>query len=155
MSIATQLVLNNGDNEGLFRGAIMASGGIAKWKNYTHAQPTFNTLAERSGCGSAKNKIKCLRKAPYSKIYAAVQSFPNFFSYSSTSVPWYPRPDGTYLTASPHTLLREGKVANVPYIIGDMKDEGTIFSLVAQLNVTTNADFQSFCMSLRLPRPPI
>ena len=120
LAIATHMVLNNGNPDGLFRAAIMASGGIMKLKDYHHAQDTFDFIAEKSGCGSASDKIACLRSANYSVIYDAVQQVPNFFSYTSTSVPWYPRPDGSYLVASPHTLLREGKIANIPYIIGDM-----------------------------------
>lgn len=73
-----------------------------------------------------------------------MQTLPNFFSYTSTAVPWYPRPDGTYLKDSPHRLLRSGKVANIPYIIGDMKDEGTLFSLMTQANVKTDSDFKRF-----------
>ena len=41
-SVATHMVLNNGDNEGLFRAAIMASGGILKSKDYHASQATFD-----------------------------------------------------------------------------------------------------------------
>lgn len=120
MSIATQMVLNDGNTEGLFHAAIMASGGILKVKDYRQEQVTFDFIAEKSGCGSASDKLACLRTADYDLIYNAVQQIPNFFSYTSTKVPWYPRPDGTYLKDSPHRLLRQGSVADIPYIIGDM-----------------------------------
>jgi carboxylesterase type B len=148
-SIATHMVLNDGNTEGLFRGAIMASGGISKWKDYHHGQPTFDFIAKQSGCGEAANKLDCLKTVDYEKLYNVVQQVPNFFSYTSTSVPWYPRPDGTYLKDSPHRLLREGKVADITYIIGDLKDEGTLFSVVPQLNLTTDEDFQQFCKLTR------
>lgn len=144
MAIADHMLLNDGNTEGLFRGAIMASGGPGKMKDYHHAQHYFDEIATATGCGTALDKIKCLRKAPYAKLYNAVQQQPNFFSYESTVVPWYPRADGTYLKDSPHRLLRSGKAANIPYIIGDMKDEGTLFSLVTQANVTTDAGFKEW-----------
>ena len=144
LAIATHMVLNDGDTEGLFSSAIMASGSIMKLKDYRHAQKVFDFMADNSGCGSASDKVDCLRKASYNHIYNAVQRLPTFLSYESTSVPWYPRPDGKYLTDSPHKLLRQGKVAKIPYIISDMEDEGTLFSLVPALNITTDEDFQRF-----------
>lgn len=144
MSIATHMVLNDGNPDGLFHAAIMASGGIGKFRDYHHKQPTFDFMASCTGCGTG-DKLGCLRSVDYNKFCNCVQQIPNFFTYSSTSVPWYPRPDGKYLVDSPHRRLRQGKVANIPYIIGDMKDEGTLFSVVPQLNITDDADFQSFC----------
>ena len=143
MSIATQMVLNDGDTEGLFRGAIMASGAILKVKDYKQEQGTFDFFARCTGCNSG-DKLACLRTVDYNKLYNCLQQVPNFFTYTSTKVPWYPRPDGTYLKDSPHRLLRQGKIAEIPCIIGDMKDEGTLFSVVPQLNITTDEDFQSF-----------
>lgn len=144
LTIADHMLLNDGNHEGLFRGAIMASGVASKLRDYRQAPGTFDFIASASGCGASNDKVDCLRKAPYSKIFSAVQTLPNFFSYTSTSVPWYPRPDGTYLRDSPHRLLRSGKVASIPYIIGDMKDEGTLFSIVTQANVTTDSEFKQF-----------
>ncbi|KAK4496750.1 hypothetical protein PRZ48_012733 [Zasmidium cellare] len=152
VSVATQMVLNGGDNEGLFRAAIMASGGILKLQDYHRGQETFDFIAQKSGCGAATDKIACLRTADYNLIYNAVQQVPNFFSYTGLAVPWEVRPDGKFLPASPHTLLRQGKIANVPYIIGDMKDEGTIFSLTPQSNMTTDQDFQAFWRTNYFPQ---
>jgi acetylcholinesterase len=145
LAIATHMLLNDGKPDGLFRGAIMASGGISKVKDIHTDQYIFDFIVEQSGCGSAADKLACLKVAPYEKVYNAVQQLPNFFSYTSVRLPgWLPRPDGTFLVDSPHRLLRDGKVADIPYIIGDMKDEGTLFSVIAQLNITTDADFQKF-----------
>lgn len=143
LATATHLVLNDGDPEGLFSSAIMASGAIMKLKDYHYGQEVFDFIADHAGCGSASDKVNCLRKADYKDLYNAVQQQPPFMSYESTKVPWYPRPDGKYLVDSPHRLLRQGKAANVPYIVSDMKDEGTLFGLTA-LNVTTDEDFQTY-----------
>jgi len=44
------------------------------------------------------------------------------------------------LTKSPDKLIAEGNIANVPIMYGDLKDEGTLFSLVNSLNTTTDED---------------
>lgn len=46
VSVATQMVLNGGDNEGLFRAAIMASGGILKLQDYRRGQGTFDFVSQ-------------------------------------------------------------------------------------------------------------
>lgn len=147
-SVATHMVLNDGDTEGLFQGAIMASGGVLKVKGGEHEQSTFDFVASECGCGSATDKIACLKEVDYELLYNVAQRIPNFFSFTSTKTPWYPRADGTYLLDSPHRLLRQGKVADIPYIIGDMKDEGTLFSIIPQLNITNDADLRTFWKQL-------
>ena len=123
LAIATHLVLNDGNPERLFHGAIMASGGIAKVKDKDiHTdQYVFDFIVEQSGYGSAKDRLACLKGAEYRKVYNALQQLPNSFSNNNVRLPaCYPRPDVTYLVDSPHRLLHEGEVADVPYIIGDM-----------------------------------
>jgi triacylglycerol lipase len=56
---------------------------------------------------------------------------------------YLPRPDGTVITASPEVLVAEGKYAQVPFIIGDEEDEGTIFALF-QSNITTTAELTTY-----------
>lgn len=74
-----------------------------------------------------------------------------FVGYHSLQSTWAPRPDGTFLTKSPHTLVEEGKIANVSLIIGDMKDEGTLFSLINSLNTTTTDEFKDYFNSIWWP----
>lgn len=143
-SVATHMVLNDGNPEGLFHAAFMMSGGPVKYEDYHRGQPFFDKYAEDIGCSAAADKIACIREAPYAKAYAAVQGQPNFLSYNSSLVPWYPRPDGTFLKDSPHRLIRTTGIADIPFVIGDMKDEGTLFSLVNQFDVTTDAQFKQY-----------
>lgn len=108
----------------------------------------------RIGCSTASDKLACVRATPYDTIYSAVQAETNFFSYTSTFVPWYPRADGKYLVADPATLTAEGKVANIPFVIGNVVDEGTLFSLVNQINVTTDADIVKYLQTIYFPAAP-
>ncbi|KAI5361762.1 putative carboxylesterase, type B, alpha/Beta hydrolase [Septoria linicola] len=112
----------------------------------------------RINCGNAPDKLACAKAAPYASIYSAVQGETNFLSYTATLVPWYPRPDGRYLVDDPAALTAAGKVANIPLVIGNMVDEGTLFSLITQLNVTTNEDIVDFFDQVyftQTPRPLI
>lgn len=109
---------------------------------------------DRIGCGSAADKLACAKKAPYESIYAAVQGETNFLSYTATLVPWYPRPDGKYLVDDPAKLTAEGKVANIPFVMGNMVDEGTLFSLINQLNVTTNQDIVNYFQEVYWQKTP-
>jgi len=48
-----------------------------------------------------------------------------------------PTIDGTFITATPYTLLGQGKFVKKPFIEGDCKDEGTQFAT----GYTTPASF--------------
>jgi carboxylesterase type B len=75
----------------------------------------------------------------------ATNSVPALLSYTSVALSYLPRPDGTVLTASPEVLVTEGKYAQVPFIIGDQEDEGTIFALF-QSNITTTAELTTYLL---------
>ena len=55
--------------------------------------------------------------------------------HQSLALPWQPRVDGVFLSDRFQQLVLEGKVADVPFIIGNCDDEGTLFAL-SQLNIT-------------------
>lgn len=42
-------------------------------------------------------------------------------------------------------------MASVPLMVGDMRDEGTLFSQLAQLDVTTDADFKNYFQTIWWP----
>lgn len=75
-------------------------------------------------------------------------------SYAATLVLWYPWPDGTYLVDDPAKLTAEGKVANVPFVMGNMVDEGTFSSVITQLNVTTDAAIVVYFQSVYWQETP-
>lgn len=75
-----------------------------------------------------------------------------FLGYTSASTPWQIRPDGDFMAASPHTLVDQGKIADVPIMIGDMRDEGTLFTLISSLNTTTTAEFKDYYSKVFWPK---
>lgn len=153
ISVFDQLAMYDGDNTyngaPLFRSGIMNSGSIipADPVDCPKGQAVYNHVLEVAGCSNATNTLACLRALDYTDYLNAVNSFPSILSYNSVALPYLPRPDGTVLTDSPERLVRSGKYASVPFIIGDQEDEGTIFSLF-QNNISTTEQVVDYLQDL-------
>lgn len=142
ISVFAQMSLYDGDNtykgKPLFRGAIMSSGSVIPVNPLDgyHGQAVYDQVVDAAGCSSAADSLNCLRGLDYDDFLNAQSSVPHLLSYNSIALSYIPRPDGVVLTDSPDTLVLEGKYAPVPFIIGDIEDEGTLFALF-QPNLTT------------------
>merc|ERR1712091_665409 len=44
-------------------------------------------------------------------------------------LPWTPTVDGSYLTGTPLEMIRTGAFNKVPFMMGNVKDEGSLFAL--------------------------
>ncbi|KAK0705807.1 Alpha/Beta hydrolase protein [Apiosordaria backusii] len=149
ISVWNQMSLYDGNinykGKPLFRGAIMNSGSIvpADPVDCPKGQEIYDTVVARSGCGGAGDTLNCLRNLPYETFLKAANSVPAVLSYNSVALSYLPRPDGVALTDSADRLVRAGKYAAVPMIIGDQEDEGTLFSLF-QMNVTTSSRLEDY-----------
>ena len=75
------MITNGGNNEGLFRGAVMQSGGPIPVGNIEHGQEYYDSMVERTGCGDHKDTLECLRKVPYTTFKKAMDESPNMFAY--------------------------------------------------------------------------
>ncbi|KAK3904334.1 Alpha/Beta hydrolase protein [Staphylotrichum tortipilum] len=149
ISVFDQMALYDGNNrykgKPLFRSAIMNSGSVipADPVDCPKGQAVYDQVVAKAGCSGDADTLACLRAAPYEKFLAAVNSVPHFWSYSSLALSYLPRPDGKVLTKSPDVLVKEGKYAAVPMIIGDQEDEGTFFALF-QPNITSSAKIVTY-----------
>lgn len=47
----------------------------------THGQPYFDAIVSQTGCGSAGDKLECLRQVAYSQLEAAINASPGIFAY--------------------------------------------------------------------------
>ncbi|KAF8189169.1 Alpha/Beta hydrolase protein [Mycena galopus ATCC 62051] len=81
ISTAAQLVTNSGNNEGLFRAAIMDSGSSLYVGDITHGQPWYNFLVEQTGYSYASDTLDCLRDLPLDTLMKATNSTPSAVSY--------------------------------------------------------------------------
>lgn len=151
ISAMLQMVAYDGDLNGLFQGAIMESGSAAPIHEITseQQQENYDFLVAQTNCGGASDTLGCLREAPYEAIANATAQMTALLSYQSLNSTWGPLVDGVFLKQTVRQSLRAGKYARVPVILGDVDDEGTLFSLYS-LNVTTNDQFLQYIRTVFL-----
>ncbi|PIL25491.1 hypothetical protein GSI_13381 [Ganoderma sinense ZZ0214-1] len=126
-SVGAQLVTNGGDNEGLFRAAVMSCGTLLPTGDTSNVQPFFDGMVAHAGCATAEDKVECLRGLPVEDFTAATGSVSSFFGDKAVP-PWFARADGGFLEEPVRNAVLAGKFANVPFIAGDSLDEGTFFA---------------------------
>lgn len=141
ISVFDQLVMFDGDHtykgKPLFRGAMMDSGSVIPTTpvDGEKGQAIYDAVVADAGCAQANDTLECLRDVDFETFYNAANSVPNLFTYYSIDLSYMPRPDGKVITDSMEVLMNSGKIAKVPFIVGDQEDEGTLFALF-QPNVT-------------------
>ncbi|KAF3030899.1 hypothetical protein E8E15_011313 [Penicillium rubens] len=118
-SVGAHLVTNNGDNEGLFRAAILDSGSAVgpPYNGTEWHQPMYNRIVERTGCTNSTNTLQCLRELPYEALY----------SHANEGLEWFATIDGSFIAQYPQISYKEGKLTRVPILLGTNTDEGTSF----------------------------
>jgi carboxylesterase type B len=134
LSVGKQLIAYNGRDDGLFRGAIMQSGGMAEKWPYNVANETAYTeglylnLTTTTGCIDEVSPLECLRALPLDNISAAL-------NYSDTPVfagtglgPWLTVVDGDFLQDGPTESLANGHFNhNVTIMYTTLTDEASVF----------------------------
>jgi len=151
ISFNLHMLTNNGDQEGLFRGAIMQSGGPIPVGPIENGQQYYDHMVRETGCTGQPDTLDCLRRVPYATFKRAMDSSPNFFAYQGLVLAWLPRVDGVFLTEPPQDSVLHGHVSNVPLITGNCDDEGTLFS-VSTTNISTTAQLKQYLKLFMMPR---
>lgn len=115
-SVGDHLNAYNGDNEGLFRAAILESGGAvgAPLNGTDWYQHMYDNLTESVGCSDASDTLQCLRGVPYESIAP--------FGYQGLE--WFHVIDGTLIPRYGQESLMQGKFVKIPLILGTNTDEG-------------------------------
>ncbi|KAI7230092.1 lipase 3 precursor [Hortaea werneckii] len=135
----------------LFQGAVMHSGSVLPTAEIDspQAQRSFDALTSAAGCSAAADQLDCLRKVPYDRYVAAVNTFPTMLDYTSLALPFLPRPDPSdnFYPVSAEIAVECGNFSHVPVIIGSEQDEGTIFSL-AQTNLSTSVELHDYLKTI-------
>lgn len=113
-SIAYQMLAYDGEDQGLYRGAIMESGGVTGCQvhDLSYYNVAFENLTRTVGCWTATDQLACLRALDQDSLFAA-----------HPSLTWNPLIDGTFLTGYPSQLIRKDNYTTVPIIIGANTDE--------------------------------
>ncbi|KAI9450245.1 carotenoid ester lipase precursor [Russula earlei] len=151
ISVSLHMLMNNGNQEGLFRGAVMQSGGPIPVGDIEHGQQYYDFMVQKTGCSAANNTLDCLRRVPYSTFKRAMDESPNFFAYQGLVLAWLPRVDGVFLTEPPQYSVLRGHVSNVPVITGNCDDEGSLFAL-STTNISTSAQLKDYVKLFMMPR---
>ncbi|KIP02703.1 hypothetical protein PHLGIDRAFT_78736 [Phlebiopsis gigantea 11061_1 CR5-6] len=146
ISIAQQMLTNGGNTEGLFHAAFMNSGSPIPVGDFTHGQKYYDELVQATGCANETDTLQCLREVPYLALKAAIDATPHILSYQSLNLAWLPRADGDFVTDDPQKSVLNGSVANIPFVTGDLDDEGTLFALYS-LNLTADVEAQDYIHS--------
>ncbi|KAK6857406.1 hypothetical protein PG995_007593 [Apiospora arundinis] len=146
-SVGMQLVAYDGRSDGLFRGAMMESGSpVAIFGTAKVWQPYFDALVEKTGCASNADRLGCLRALPVATLNALFNSSaPSGGLINGVATPPLSAViDGDFITNQGANLLREGKFAKVPLLLGNNFDEGTAY---AKKGINTDSAFASFLSS--------
>ncbi|KAH6882862.1 Alpha/Beta hydrolase protein [Alternaria rosae] len=115
-SVGDHIAAYNGDNEGLFRAAILESGNAvgAPLNGTDWYQHMYDNLTESVGCSDAKDTLQCLRDVPYETIAP----------YGYQGLEWFHVIDGSLIPRYGQQSLQKGKFAKIPLILGTNTDEG-------------------------------
>ncbi|KAI9452781.1 carotenoid ester lipase precursor [Lactarius psammicola] len=151
ISVSLHMLTNNGNQEGLFRGAIMQSGGPIPVGDIENGQEYYDLMVEETGCRNVTDTLACLRRVPYSTFKYAMDKSPDFMAYQGLVLAWLPRVDGIFLTEPPQHAVVRGHVSNVPMITGNCDDEATLFTFSTS-NLTTTAHVKDYLKRHMMPR---
>jgi acetylcholinesterase len=115
-SVGDHINAYDGENEGLFRAAILESGSaVGPPLNGTEwYQNMYDNLTKSVGCDGANDTLECLRDVPYQVIAP----------YGYTGLEWFHSIDGSFISRYGQESLMQGKFAKIPIILGTNTDEG-------------------------------
>jgi carboxylesterase type B len=142
MSSTYQMFASDRTGEKLFHGAILQSGGGSVGtvlpSNFRH-RDRYNMFLASTPCAhkvGASEQLACLRGLPTQAVQAAnTRSIMYLLGLKQEKswqapffFPWTPVIDGDFISESPYELVKQGKYADVPLLVGNILDEGTLFT---------------------------
>ncbi|KAJ5695967.1 hypothetical protein N7536_006379 [Penicillium majusculum] len=135
-STGAQLVAYGGQDQGLFRGVMLQSGGPINPYRYNTPKEWdvyYHNILRSTNCSRSADTLACLRTVPVESLFAV------FNSSVATSIPsWGMEIDGDFIRENAREALVAGRFIKVPVLHGQNNDEATIFSITG---VNTNEDF--------------
>lgn len=115
-SVGDHINAYDGRNDGLFRAAILESGGSvgAPLNGTDWYQGMYKNLTASVGCANSTDTLQCLRKVPYEQIAP----------YGYVGLEWFHVIDGSFIPRYGQESLVDGKFVKIPLILGTNTDEG-------------------------------
>lgn len=144
-SVGYQLMAFDGENDGLFRAAMMDSGTALgqPTQNATEIglaggfQMQYDNVTATVGCSNATDSLQCLRAVEYQRLFDAFE--PQVYT---------PVIDGDFIRRRPSTSFAEGKFANAAVLLGANTDEGTASFWGPRGTLNTSADVAEYIGAL-------
>ncbi|KAL2851245.1 Alpha/Beta hydrolase protein [Aspergillus pseudodeflectus] len=152
MSVGAQLIAYGGRDDGLFRAAIMQSGGsiMASPMNTTAYQGMYDEIVGKVGCRSARDTLQCLREVPFETLNALFNG-----TDGSPAYKFSPTVDHDLIRERGSNQLDKHEFVQVPIIAGTNTDEGASFG---PTGINTTEQFYRYLTTgdsgFKLP-PPI
>ncbi|EMD36549.1 hypothetical protein CERSUDRAFT_106383 [Gelatoporia subvermispora B] len=146
ISAGLQMLNNGGNTEGLFSAAWMQSGFPVPLNTYSDLQGSYDILVNGTSCRGSSDSLECLRQLPYDELYQAMLALSALQRYGR----WQVVLDYDFVAQQPQTLLTQGKVARVPFVVGCTEDEGTLGALNLT-DITTENGTATYLMQEGLP----
>lgn len=84
-SVALHMIANNGNNEGLFRGAFMQSGSPIPVADIINGQQYYDTIVKQTGCSGNLDTLACLKGLPLFILQDAINKSPFLLEYQVCS----------------------------------------------------------------------
>lgn len=142
--MALHLTAYDGEDEGLFVGAVPESTFWPTQRTVAEMEFQFDRFVNDTGCIDADDTLNCLRFTDLDTIQAADIALPFPGGSDSPEPKWYWLP----VTTGPGTLVPDrlynsfssGKFIKVPLLVGDDTDEGTDFAV----NASTPGEVSQF-----------
>jgi len=75
------MITNDGNTEGLFRGAIMESGAPISVGDIENGQIYYDQIVRDTGCSGSTDTLQCLREVEFNILKAAIDATPGIFDF--------------------------------------------------------------------------
>lgn len=80
------MLTNDGNPDGLFRGAFMESGSPIPVGDITNGQVYYDDIVSTTGCSGSSDTLQCLREVEYDELMDAINATPGIFAYQVSMV---------------------------------------------------------------------
>ncbi|KAI4594405.1 hypothetical protein KJ359_008429 [Pestalotiopsis sp. 9143b] len=145
IAIGRHLTAYGGRDDGLFRAAIMESGGpLERWPYAVpdpdaYSEALYANLTASAGCAGAASPLECLRVLPFAQLNAALNVTDTWIAGTGLG-PWVSVVDGDFLQDYQSTQMADGRFVKVPVLYGTNTDEGTA---IGPAGINTDAEFRA------------
>ncbi|XBQ90683.1 hypothetical protein V6000_006237 [Aspergillus fumigatus] len=124
--VGYHLATYGGQDNGLFRAAIMQSGSVVERTSSRRfpAQELYDSLVASTRCAEAEDSLNCLRYIPYDKINNAFEKSPYGIGRMAEAFGG-PSINGNFLPNYGSLSLKDSQMVKVPVISGVVSHEGS------------------------------